>query len=350
MVRMIARLKGDKVVVEDAKVSDRLNSRGYGRLVDEEFLELHPVEALYLSDERKIRVLDEEGNILGVERLFDMFSGMDERFEQKYMVYRDLRKRGYRINCFHELVDRNLDYYLKPKRKEQKEIFAIAVNEREEFRLREILYFLDSLDSLIEELWTGVVDEEGDITYYRIYDVRPKGNLDDVKGIRCKGRIMKNLIMIRDREVGKELFEQGFYGNLADNELTVSLLEAIHLMDTGVLEVYDDDRRMDKEELLRIARSHQKDFDPRYKVYKDLKERRLCVKTGYKFGTHFRAYERDPNRFHAEYLIDAVEDDFRSSWSGISRGVRLAHSVRKLYILAVASGKLRYVGIERIRP
>ena len=114
--------------------------------------------------------------------------------------------------------------------------------------------------------------------------------------------------------------------------------------------MYSQENKVEYEDLLRIANSYQQDFEVRYKIYKDLREKGLCVKTGYKFGTHFRAYERDPNRHHAEYLLDAVTKSFKSNWPNISRGVRLAHSVRKLYVIGVVSEKIRYIGIERIRP
>lgn len=346
---MIAKIEDNRVMVYDEKMANRLNIRGYGKLIDERYLELHPVEALYLSEEKKIKIVD-DSKVLDSETLFDRFSALDERFEQRFIVYRDLRRRGYKINCFHELRNRGIDYYLKPKREDQKDIFAVSINEREEFSIESILSFLDNLDPLIEELWASVVDEEGDITYYRIYDIKPKGNLKDVEGIGCRGILMKHLIIVKDKEIGRELFKQGFYGNLTDGELTLSLLEAIHLSDIDALDVYSRDKKINHEDLLEIVRSYQRDFDVRYRIYKDLKSKGLCVKTGYKFGTHFRAYERDPNRYHAEYLIDAVTRSFKSSWSSISRGVRLAHSVRKLYVLAIASEKVRYIGIERIRP
>ena len=346
---MMAEIEDGRVLVCDRKTVNRLSLRGYGALIDERYLELHPVEALYLVEEKKLRV-KENGEVLNEEGLFSRFSSIDSRFEQRFVVYRDLRKRGYKINCFHELRERGLDYYLKPKREDQKDIFAVSINEREEFSIEDVLSYLRSLDPLIEELWMAVVDEEGDITYYKVYEVKPKGNLKDVENIRCRGSLLKHLVIVKEREVGKELFRQAFYGNITDNGLTLSLIEALHLLDREVLDVYSGDEKIDREDIIEIARSFQRDFEIRYKVYKDLKEKGLCVKTGYKFGTHFRAYERDPNRYHAEYLIDAVTDSFKSSWSNISRGVRLAHSVRKLYVLAVLSEKIRYVGMERIRP
>lgn len=345
---MIAKISDNKVVVENERDANKLSMRGYGRLLDDRNLELHPAEALYLMERRKIRILD--GKILEERNVFDMFSLFDKRFGQKFLVYRDLRRRGYKIRCFHDLKDRGVDYSLKPKRMDQRDIFVVCASEREDFLMGEMISYISYIDPLIEELWTGIVDEEGDVTYYKIEEIDPKGKLSDVENIRCDGTLLKNLVVVKAKEGGKRLFEEGFYGNLSDGELTLSLLEALHLVERGVLNVRDNKKSLTFDELLEVAKTYQPDIEIRYRVYKDLKNRNICAKTGYKFGTHFRAYERDPKRYHAEYLIDAVESDFKSSWSTISRGVRLAHSVRKVYVLAVVSGKVRYIALERIRP
>lgn len=350
MVRMVANIENDKILIYDEKISNKLNLRGYGRLMEEKYTELHPVEAFYLFEEKKIKIT-EDGNFLESDTLFDRFLAIDGRFEQRYIVYRDLRKRGYKISCFHDLRERGIDYFLKSKRVDQNDIYVVSMDEGEIFSTEELISYINSIDQLIEEMWIAIVDEEGDITYYKIWDLKPKGNLKDIERLRCKGSILKHLVIISNEDVGKELFKHGFYGNLQDGKLTLSLFEALHLISIGALEVFHHDKKVGYEDLLHLARSYQKDFDIRYRVYEDLKNKGLYVKTGYKFGTHFRAYERDPNRYHAEYLIDAVPLSFKSGWPSISRGIRLAHSVRKTYVLAIVDKmEIRYIGMERIKP
>src|SRR5581483_6209979 len=85
------------------------------------------------------------------------------------------------------------------------------------------------------------------------------------------------------------------------------------------------------------ARKRMKEVEPaleaRLRVYADLRQRGLIGKTGFKFGTHFRAYEARPEEEHAPYLVQAVAEGYRSPWEAIARAVRLGHSVRKrLYL------------------
>jgi len=89
----------------------------------------------------------------------------------------------------------------------------------------------------------------------------------------------------------------------------------------------------------------------RLAVFEDLKKRGLIVKTGFKFGSHFRAYTKSPDETHAEFLIHVVEKDFKSIWEEISRAVRLAHSVNKEICLAqLSKTNIDYISFGRLRP
>ena len=89
----------------------------------------------------------------------------------------------------------------------------------------------------------------------------------------------------------------------------------------------------------------------RFTVFSDLKRRGLIVKTGFKFGAHFRAYTKKPDDIHAEFLIHVIEYNFSSIWAEISRAVRLAHSVNKEIIFArVYDHEIDYIKLGRLRP
>ena len=104
----------------------------------------------------------------------------------------------------------------------------------------------------------------------------------------------------------------------------------------------------------KLASALQPEFERRMAVYKDLKMRKLIVKTGVKYGTHFRVYEGDPDCDHSEFLMHAVPENFETTWEEISRAVRLAQGVRKQMLFArILNGKkenIEYIRIARIRP
>jgi tRNA-intron endonuclease len=95
----------------------------------------------------------------------------------------------------------------------------------------------------------------------------------------------------------------------------------------------------------------QPDITTRLIVFSDLKKHGLIIKTGFKFGAHFRVYTTLPDKTHAEYLVHVVDKDFKSIWAEISRAVRLAHSVNKVILFARVIGKkIEYIKFGRLRP
>ncbi|GGM67230.1 hypothetical protein GCM10007108_01630 [Thermogymnomonas acidicola] len=82
-------------------------------------------------------------------------------------------------------------------------------------------------------------------------------------------------------------------------------------------------------------------------VFRDLVERGMIVKSGFKYGASFRAY-RSSIEEHADYLIHMTGD--RDEFYRISRAVRVAHAVRKEMLFAyVRPGKISYMKLMRLR-
>ncbi len=91
----------------------------------------------------------------------------------------------------------------------------------------------------------------------------------------------------------------------------------------------------------------------RYKVFKDLRERGYIAKSGFKFGAHFRVYERgEYSNAHSVYLVHAVKEGDILSFSELSRAIRLSQSVKKKMIFAAVDdeGDVTYYAIDRITP
>ncbi|MEM4160642.1 MAG: tRNA-intron lyase, partial [Thermoplasmata archaeon] len=156
-----------------------------------------------------------------------------------------------------------------------------------------------------------------------------------------------------DEDESRALHSAGFYGHMVGNRLQLSLTEAYYLCEEGRLKLIDarSQKELTLEEFLKKCRKIQKDFDERLRVYKDLKARNLIVKTGFKYGTHFRAYEEDPEKAHAKYLVHALKRNYKGSWPDISGAVRLAHGVRKTIVFAgIGDGEITYLSLERTRP
>lgn len=163
-----------------------------------------------------------------------------------------------------------------------------------------------------------------------------------------KGYLVEREVIITDERAISQLVQKG-YGSKRDGKLHLSLVEALYLMEKGRLSVLGGERTLSSDELL----SGEDDLLLRYAVYRDLRERGYVVKTGFKFGAHFRVYERGAYpKEHSRYLVHAVREDSDISFTELARAVRLAHGVRKKLLFAVVDdeGDVTYYSVERVTP
>ncbi|MCD6461886.1 MAG: tRNA-intron lyase, partial [Thermoplasmata archaeon] len=205
-------------------------------------------------------------------------------------------------------------------------------------------------------LLAGVVDEEGDVTYYGITERDPRALIGSRRpAAATRGVLLVDRVMIPPGEGGRRLVEMGFYGKMEDEALLLSLVEAVHLSSLGLLEVENvsDGQGMTRDDLLSLGERVEDDFNIRLAVYGDLRERGLIAKTGFKYGTHFRAYDVHPDEGHARYLVHGISTP-QISWQEISRGVRLAHGVKKEFLVCMANGSAEgrpeYLRFRRVTP
>ena len=162
--------------------------------------------------------------------------------------------------------------------------------------------------------------------------------------------IADNIVYIDDEPTISRLDQKGF-GKRVKGKLKLSLLEALFLLERESIKVSDKGRICSSEDILKKVK--EEEFNLRYGVYKDLRDRGYIVKTGFKFGAHFRVYERgDSIKDHSRYLVHAVKEEDVLSFPELSRIVRLAHGVRKTIIFAVIDdeGDITYYNVARITP
>ncbi|MFW5953659.1 MAG: tRNA-intron lyase, partial [Candidatus Natronoplasma sp.] len=120
---------------------------------------------------------------------------------------------------------------------------------------------------------------------------------------------------------------------------------------TLLVEDINTGNRLEKSDLKSIYEKNRSEFRTEYKVYKDLRERGLIPKTGFKYGAPFRAYPSNPDKKHAEYIVQPLRKDYKCQWYQVSRAVRVAHSVRKDFLYArVKDGDVDYLKIKRETP
>jgi tRNA-intron endonuclease len=156
------------------------------------------------------------------------------------------------------------------------------------------------------------------------------------------------------------VYEPGYYGKIIGDRLELALVEALLLLKRGRIRVFKDDKQMTFKELFDHACSLDKRFPERYRVYEDLRERGLLVRTGFKFGCDFRVYERGVQlkkgpksaKEHTKWIVFCVPEDFTMSFQELSRSVRLAHNIRARMLWAIVDNEAdcTYYIIQRMKP
>ena len=150
-----------------------------------------------------------------------------------------------------------------------------------------------------------------------------------------------------------ELVQKG-YGERKSEGLVLSLYEAAYLLEKGKLDVFKDGKQLKLEEFLGEAEREEPEFFIRYNVFKDMRDRGYVIKTGFKFGTHFRVYPRGkkPGEAHTEFTVQVMPEEKRLEVTDISRLVRLARAIRTRLVLAVvdSENEIVYYEIKRISP
>ena len=204
-----------------------------------------------------------------------------------------------------------------------------------------------------KKLLYGVVDEEGDLTYYIMSIRDPAGKVfPEPIGRKPVGRLIRDRVFVFDRDDVEALRAYGYYGKSIVDALQLSLIESCHLVGKGRLTVLDqDDSVLTFDDLLDFGNSMQDEFRVRYMVFSDLRERGLVVKTGFKYGTHFRVYQSSPDDCHARYLVHAMTDDGLRMWPEISRTVRLSGGVKKEILFGrVRKNDITYLEFKWFKP
>jgi tRNA-intron endonuclease len=159
-------------------------------------------------------------------------------------------------------------------------------------------------------------------------------------------------VLIGDNNIKSQLNERGF-GTSRGSAQELSLIEAAFLIEEKTLEVSDGKKNLKLEDLVKIGNKIEDNFYAKYVVYSDLRKRGLMVKTGLKFGSDFRVYDRGATvkSGHSKKLINVIPEEYTCSFPEIARAIRLSQNVNKAMIYAIVDeeGDVTYYQIDRIR-
>jgi tRNA-intron endonuclease len=172
-IRIEGLLTDKGVKVSKKQSIDELSSRGYGIVENSELL-LNFHEALYLLDRKLLEIKDEKGEEVNFQRLLQLYESVDENAWAKYLIYRDLRGRGYVVReGFGSGVDFRV-YERGEYGKDTAKYLLLSLQEGKPTTLEDLTNLLKRCQSLKKELILAVMSRRGEIVYYSVSELTLK--------------------------------------------------------------------------------------------------------------------------------------------------------------------------------
>ena len=157
-------LTDSEVVVDDKSVIGELISKGYGELTDEGVLKLNPYEALHLAENNRLIVKATNRNELSFNELLRKLQSRIPRLWLLYVVYRDLRRRGYIVK---EGFGGSLAFRVYEKGKEAHASYLVyPFFEGTPESVSSLLEAVQCSVSKDKQLVIAVVERRGEVIYY----------------------------------------------------------------------------------------------------------------------------------------------------------------------------------------
>lgn len=171
---------------------------------------------------------------------------------------------------------------------------------------------------------------------------------------KIKALFLRENVISKTKEA-KDVYSQSRFGEIKEEEIIYSLVEAMYLLEKKKINITDDKgKKVNIESFNKKARKIEPNFGVRYSVFKDLRNRGYIVKTALKFGADFRVYDRGvkPGDDHAKWIVYPVHETEVMSMYEFSAKNRVAHSTRKNLLLAVVDAEtdVTYYTVTWIKP
>lgn len=281
--------KKSLTVSEPESVSSLVN--GHYGYMKKGVIHLFPEEALYLMDIRNAQCHDSSLNTYKFNQVAARFGAKKQM--ARYFTYKDWRDRGLIPRQVSEICEKygrnNLKKY--PGGKLHLDKYAISAR-----------FYSDDLWSIVD-----------------------------------------------DEIVGKELYERYWFGQFGSYKAEqrgklskLDIYETLFLLRHAKMHIENSSEQL----IIKAAKRQHKYFLSLYDVYEDWRLHGFVLKTGFKFGTHFRLYfpgaspvRANDEWVHSKHVIHCFPRESKLLISEWARAIRVAHSVKKTFVLAIPGEK-----------
>src|SRR5687767_8414231 len=166
-----------KIVIDETRFQDELRTKGFGEKENAEFV-LEPYEALYLFHTKRLKLKNKPG--IGFNSLFELLLKHNRNIMSEFLVYRDLRSRGYVAkegfgfgNDF-RVYERG-EYEKKPAK-----YVVFGIKEGTNTTAKEFASAVSQIQKMGKEAVVAVIERRGEVIYYKASTVRFRDNNNNI--------------------------------------------------------------------------------------------------------------------------------------------------------------------------
>ncbi len=155
------------VIIAEQSNIDALTSRGYGTLENKMFT-LTFYESLYLLDKGMLEIKDEKGKTVDFQSLLHCYEDQNENAWVNYLVYRDLRSRGYVVR---EGFGGGIDFRIYERGtygKDTAPYLIMIMQEGKPLPVNDLADALSKCKSQKKELILAVTNRRGEVVHYSV--------------------------------------------------------------------------------------------------------------------------------------------------------------------------------------
>ncbi len=162
--------KDNKIQISFSPTVQTLYEKNYfGTLMPDGSLELDVLEALLLIERSRIQIFNENKEEMTAEQILSIVVEEDSRIWVKYLVYRDLRQRGYMVRLGY---GEGIDFRVYPRGSTRSEAiakyFIFILDEGNSVQLQNLDQITQQTLNARKKLIIVTLDRLGDPTYYHL--------------------------------------------------------------------------------------------------------------------------------------------------------------------------------------
>ncbi len=165
LIEAFHHMKEGKIVVPEPKQQDQLRNKGFGEVFNKEYL-LNSLESLYLLQNNKIKIYKNNTEYDFSTFLKTMIK-KDKKILTKYLIFRDLRSKGYVIK---EGFGFGTDFRIYERgeyNKKTSKYVSIGLNEGTNIEASEFAEVIEQVENMGKFVVIAVVERRGEVIYYK---------------------------------------------------------------------------------------------------------------------------------------------------------------------------------------